>query len=156
MTNNPIRRARAFAAKATGKTTTTATATAPLAAPIATPALSRSDRGGIFARNPLAAERMTNPVYAQLAQRSPAPTLFANGDVPPFTSSGNDPKALLELPWQLRQAAARADQQEWARLFADYAHDDVGLSDLLFEPAAAHPENAAYAHRVADWAAGRS
>lgn len=110
-----------------------------------------------YAANPALDDlRASSPaaVQAAMASGEPVPTLFATGDVPPFTASGNDPRHLLRLPWQLRHAAARADQREWARLFSEYSK---GVPDAdvaaTFEPAAQDSANGDYIGRVQRWAA---
>jgi hypothetical protein len=45
-------------------------------------------------------------VFAAASQRQSAPTLFAGGDLPPFTASGLDPEMLIGLPFAMRHAAA--------------------------------------------------
>lgn len=105
-----------------------------------------------FARNPLVDD------YLQVAphmssRRSSAPTLFNSGDLPPYTASGNPPAALMQLPWQLRHAAAKADQATWARLFNEAGDPEYAL---MFCPEVRDPGNAEYASRVAAWAGGRS
>jgi hypothetical protein len=50
---------------------------------------------------------VTNPLMFKAAsERGPAPTLFATGDLPPFTASGVDPQLLTGLPYNWRHAAA--------------------------------------------------
>jgi hypothetical protein len=86
------------------------------------------------------------------ARRSSAPTLFPGGDLPKATASGNPPSELLQLPWQLRHAAARADQAEWARLMNTYAGNPDADIEMMFEPAADDPANWEYKARVSEWA----
>lgn len=111
-----------------------------------------------FAVNPALDElRERNLAVATIALREgPAPTLFASGDVPPYTASGNPPSALLNLPWRLRHAAAKADAAEWARLFSEYSRG-VPDADLLidFEPGSRDLANSDYLARVQAWAMGR-
>lgn len=100
--------------------------------------------------------RAASPAVYDIASReAPVPTLFPGGDVPAYTASGNPPRDLLKLPWQVRHAAAKADAAEWARLFREYAKGipdaDIGA---LFDPAAQDPANADYHARVSAWAMG--
>lgn len=44
--------------------------------------------------------------FTAASERSPAPTLFASGDLPPFTASGVDPQILSRLPFGMRHHAA--------------------------------------------------
>jgi hypothetical protein len=110
-----------------------------------------------FARNPAFDDlRARNKAVATIATREgPAPTLFGSGDLPRYTASGNPPAALLDLPWKLRHAAARASQPEWARLFAEYGKG-VPDGDVLaeFAPEAKDPANDDYTGRVRAWACG--
>lgn len=114
-----------------------------------------------YARNPLADRHKAegNSAVMAIAQRDSgraAPTLFESGDLPRFTASGNPPSALLDLPWQLRHAAAAADQAEWARLFAEYGRGVDGADIMVaFEPAADHPGNVDYRNRFSMWLQGR-
>ena len=107
----------------------------------------------IFARNPRVEQIRAEQ---SLVPTTPAPTLFASGDLPPYTASGNDPAELALLPWQLRHAAARADQAEWSRLFAEYARADVESHEFVFEPAVADVGNLEYEQRVKAWRYGEA
>jgi hypothetical protein len=107
------------------------------------------------ARNPLADDyrQINATTFAAASRKGPPPTLFNSGDLPPYTASGNPPSALLQLPWQLRHAAARADQAEWARLFNEYGPgtgDDAAVA-MMFEPAVSDPANGDYERRMHDW-----
>jgi hypothetical protein len=112
----------------------------------------------MFARNPLADELKTNPMYAARAQRTRPPTLFLSGDLPLTTASGNSPSDLLRLPWQMRHAAAKADQGEWARLMNQFGSgDDESVQyGLMFDAAVRDPGNDDYASRIQDWVYSRS
>lgn len=108
----------------------------------------------VRARNPLV-DDYTQVAPRMASRRSSAPTLFNSGDTPPFVASGNPPAALLDLPWQLRHAAARADQAEWSRLQNEYgrgADEGAVVFALLYEPAAFDPANDEYEQRVRAWA----
>jgi hypothetical protein len=94
-----------------------------------------------FAANPLLASySQSHPsVVAQALTGGPAPTLFHAGDTPSFTASGNDPKALLNLPWEARHPAAKADQATWAAMFEKYGHNGTQDDALLKAGRAAQP-----------------
>jgi hypothetical protein len=58
-----------------------------------------------------------------LAQ-APAPTLFADGDLPPFLASGVNPSELLKVPWYARHAvAATPDASKVLGAIEQFAHD---------------------------------
>lgn len=61
-----------------------------------------------FGPNPLVTDlEARRPKLAKMAKdRGPAPTLFATGNLPPFTASGVDPDLLKGLPYNWRHAAA--------------------------------------------------
>lgn len=105
------------------------------------------------ALNPLMDElRADSDYYATRAASGDYPRLFASGDLPPYTASGNPPQKLMELPWQLRHAAAKADQAEWARLFNEYgSHNPDADLAIMYEPAAADPANDEYRGRITAW-----
>lgn len=108
--------------------------------------------GATFALNPrLEAMRADDLVPGVGAP----PTLFAAGDLPQFTASGNDPTALLQLPACVRHAAVKADAVEWARLFNNYAtgSPDDDLAAQL-DPAAQDVGNLEYEDRFRAWRSG--
>jgi hypothetical protein len=111
--------------------------------------------GPEYARNPHVDERrVSSPALVALARREgPAPTLFETGDLPPFTASGLDPQLLLQLPWQLRHAAATAtDRGVVLRMFEHYAGPDgANLAEMEHRR---DPGNFAYAARVGSWLSG--
>jgi len=81
---------------------------------------------------------------------SNTPTLFASGDLPPFTASGTDPEELLKVPWYARhRVAATASKLEAAELLATYSGED-GLTAALLD-CADDPGNDEYASRVREW-----
>jgi hypothetical protein len=86
-----------------------------------------------FDRNPLVADaRQAVPGTYQAALRDgPAPTLFAGSDLPLWLGSGGDPQLLLQLPWQARHAAARADGQELAGLVEAYTGPEAATLALM-------------------------
>lgn len=107
----------------------------------------------VYAANPLVDE--VAPAIAALARReAPAPTLFPGGDLPAATASGNPPRDLMRLPWNLRHAAAKADQAEWARLMNEYAGTPDADVAALFDPATNDPGNLEYKARVGAWVRG--
>lgn len=69
-----------------------------------------------------------------LAGSGAAPTLFSDGELPPFTSSGVDPRELRKVPWYARHALAAAPSagivlgalehfaHDPADLFGEYQH----------------------------------
>lgn len=105
------------------------------------------------ARNPLLEEaQQVVPYLHAPAARSgqPAPTLFASGDLPPFTASGVEPEALLQLPWHARHwAAAQTDRSDVLRAVEHYAEYD---DDLFGE--FAHQGAQDYVDRVNAWLHG--
>jgi hypothetical protein len=111
-----------------------------------------------YARNPAYDDMVAKApdVYRALARKQAPPTLFPNGDLPQYTASGNPPSALMDLPWQLRHAAARADQAEWARIHAEYGKGvpDADIA-MMYEPAANDHGNADYQGRMHAWAMGQ-
>jgi pyruvate/2-oxoglutarate dehydrogenase complex dihydrolipoamide acyltransferase (E2) component len=110
-------------------------------------------------RNALAEEaRQANPaLYALASATEPAPTLFASGDLPPFTASGIDPRELLRLPWRARHAAAQEQERAAVhRIFeactsSGLTHDDV---DLIASEWGGTVGNAEYRQRIRNWLSG--
>ena len=110
-----------------------------------------------YAVNPLLDEfKANNPALARAyLAKGGAPTLFASGDLPPYTASGNPPSALLQLPTDLRHAAAKADQATWSRLFAEYGRNvPDGDVAMMFEPLADDEGNREYRNRFSAWKRG--
>jgi hypothetical protein len=105
-------------------------------------------RGPAYALNPLV-DRVRAEASAgkrKMPTASAAPTLFASGDLPTFTASGIDPKALLEVPAAARHAmAAAATPAEAYEISRDCQAADSALEYEL------HPGNAEYQKRVVDW-----
>lgn len=112
-----------------------------------------------FARNPAIDDlrERGHPIAALANRYGTAPALFGKEDLPRYTASGNPPAALLDLPWKVRHAAAKAAQPEWARLFAEYGKG-VPDADLAaeFDSASDEPANGEYLARVTRWASGFS
>ncbi|MEJ7831731.1 MAG: hypothetical protein WKF79_02360 [Nocardioides sp.] len=106
-----------------------------------------------YAANPLVDDlRQAAPQLYELAMgRSPAPTLFAGGNLPIFLASGEDPGALMSIPWIARHVAAAASADEFARLFeACSGEPKVAMANALLHYAK-HTGNAVYRHRVDSW-----
>jgi hypothetical protein len=103
-----------------------------------------------YAPNPLLDDlRQSNGQTVQAATRGgPPPTLFSGGDVPPYTASGNDPRALMKLPWMVRHAAAKANAAGWARIFDEYANDPDAAA---MSAEAQDYGNSEYLQRMNDW-----
>lgn len=105
-----------------------------------------------YGRNPIVEYfRTTKPdLYTVAAADGPAPTLFADGDLPRFTASGVPPADLLRLPWNARQPAARADSSQVYGIFQEFVNDPDG-ADSEF---GGDPGNRDYEQRVSNWLAG--
>lgn len=107
-----------------------------------------------FGRNPLLDD--ARQVMPHMASRlASAPTLFATGDLPLVTASGNPPSMLNQLPARLRPGAARASQQRFAELVLDCATEDGAAYALMYAPEANDPGWYEYEQRMRDWLAGR-
>lgn len=106
-------------------------------------------------RNPLvaAAAQREPSRYAAAAAKAQAPTLFQGGDLPPFTASGIDPAALLNVPWQARHAVAAATTPAEAYSIVQTftgTNVDEGTTAASLD-FADHPANADYERRVTQW-----
>ena len=88
------------------------------------------------------------------SERGPAPTLFATGDLPPFTTSGVDPSILEGLPYHWRHAAAyesdRSVVLDWLEQVAQ-DRDAFGRAG-----GRQHPGLLEYQVRMERWVAGLS
>lgn len=101
-------------------------------------------------RNPLAAAAMARTPRVAARAADPAPTLFATGDLPPFTASGIDPQVLLSVPWQARHAIASAPSQAEAyQMLQDYSGPDA--EDAAALEHGGDWANEDYARRVREW-----
>lgn len=102
--------------------------------------------------NPLVdGHRASNPTLTARAMRnSPPPTLFPTGDLPAFTASGVDPQALLQVPWQVRHAVARASTTTEAYAMLDQYGGPDG-AHLVGDDVATEPANREYERRVQEW-----
>ena len=110
-------------------------------------------------RNPLVAAAQAGPGAATLDAHAPMPpTLFASGDLPPFTASGIDPSALLSVHWAARHAvAAEKDLGRAAEMLEAYSGPDGDVAAQA-DGVMAHDGNAEYRMRVEQWqmAAGQA
>jgi hypothetical protein len=82
----------------------------------------------VFGDNPLLEElTQTDPqIFAKAQARGagPTPQLFTTGPLPAFTSSGIDPSALMQVPWIVRPAMARATRDLALQLVEHYGTPD--------------------------------
>lgn len=105
-------------------------------------------------RNPLLnALQKSRPDVARAALKiAPAPTLFAAGDLPPFTASGVPPTQLLNLPWHLRHVAAQeSDRSALSRMFEQYIPVTEGTASYAALSHGAAPGNVDYQDRFRSW-----
>jgi len=108
----------------------------------------------VYARNPLVEDMrqaVPGPYAEALRARGVPPTLFAAGDTPPFTASGIDPTALLQVPWTARHAIAA--EANGAKAYATFQR---ALTDVDFAAALSGWDgpNAAYRRRLEEWLYG--
>lgn len=107
-------------------------------------------------RNPLLdALRKSRPDVARAALKvAPAPTLFAAGDLPPFTAAGIPPTRLLDLPWQLRHTAAQeSDTSALSRLFEEFVPVTEGMASYAALSHGSARGNVDYEDRFKYWVA---
>ncbi|MCD4525235.1 hypothetical protein [Nocardioides sp. cx-173] len=90
-------------------------------------------------------------VFGAATERQAAPTLFAGGDLPPFTASGLSPEMLKELPFTMRHAAA--SERDTAKLL-DWIERAVAEHERVKYAVLDHPGLAAYRDRVNAWVNG--
>ncbi|MDR6439093.1 hypothetical protein J2790_004268 [Paenarthrobacter nicotinovorans] len=104
-----------------------------------------------------------NPLYELELQERPhlveaatseslPPTMWATGDLPPFTASGLDPEMLRHVPWQARHAAAaEPDRAKVLGMIENYQggneQEIIGIE---------HEGLAAYRQRMNDWLSGKN
>lgn len=105
----------------------------------------------VFGPNPLVEDaRQTCAAYGSAVREAPTPTLFADGDLPPFTASGVDPRELRKVPWFARHAvAAAASPATVLAAIEHFAHD---LDDPFGEYQ--HSGAGDYVMRVSNWLRG--
>jgi hypothetical protein len=104
------------------------------------------------ALNPLLEiETQNRPNLVNLAKsEAPAPTMWATGDLPPFTVSGLDPEMLRYVPWQARHAAAAEPDKAKVLKMIENNPETVEQETTLQE----HEGLAAYRQRMQRWLAG--
>ncbi|WP_369053901.1 E3 binding domain-containing protein [Kineococcus terrestris] len=91
--------------------------------------------------------------YHAALRRSSAPTLFAAGDLPPFTASGMDPNVLRQVPWQARHPVAAASSTAEAYALVQRFSDPVSGETDAAMTYDTHPANVDYQRRVQTWVA---
>jgi len=109
---------------------------------------------GAWSPNPIvAAARSREPRAAAAAStKRAAPTLFAGGDLPPFTASGVDPQVLLQVPWLARHpVAAAGTTAEAYKLLQDYSGPDAEVRAAM--DCSGHPANRDYQRQAENWLA---
>lgn len=124
------------------------------ASPSTMPARPPAGRGTAWAANPLLdVARSRKPGRAVNASaKTPPPTLFPSGDLPAFTASGVDPKALMAAPWQARHAIAAAPTTAEAyRLLDDYSGPEGAVAAELEQ--GHHPGTHFYTEQMRLWLA---
>ncbi|KIC66309.1 hypothetical protein [Pseudarthrobacter phenanthrenivorans] len=106
-----------------------------------------------YALNPLLdIEAQQRPVLVEVAKAEETPpTMWATGDLPPFTASGLDPQLLAMVPWQIRHAAAL--EPDRAKVLA-MVEDGAGLESLHTEEE--HEGLRNYRERVNNWLSGKN
>lgn len=127
----------------------------PPASPVPTPRPPAQSISATHARNALLDQVRAEPGgprrVAAAEGQSPAPTLFASGDLPPFTASGVDPSELLKVPWFARHhLASITDTAKVEQLLTDYAGPDGDLAAQT-DGVSAHRGNHDYAGRLREW-----
>jgi hypothetical protein len=106
-----------------------------------------------FGPNPYVTDlSSTHPgVFEAASQRQAAPTLFAGGDLPPFTASGLNPEMLERLPFTMRHAAA--SERDTSKLL-DWIERAVSEREQMQHVVLDHPGLFAYRDRVNAWING--
>ena len=115
----------------------------------------------LFARNPLLVQAQAEqPEFVRLARTvGPAPTLFADGDLPPFTASGVAVETLMRVPWFLRHTYARLpldEAFEFDQLYVPWTPEAAALYDSEAkgeELAEGQAANSDYVWRFRRWLA---
>ncbi|YCK81225.1 hypothetical protein M1D89_19470 [Arthrobacter sp. D3-18] len=104
------------------------------------------------ALNPLyELELQQRPDLVEIAiKEAPIPTMWATGDLPPFTASGIDPEMLRHVPWQARHAAAA--EPDRAKVLGMIDNYQGGAEQDIIE--VEHEGLAAYRVRMQRWMAG--
>ncbi|MFD8556799.1 E3 binding domain-containing protein [Streptosporangium canum] len=106
-------------------------------------------------RNPLVAAAQADGGGAYLdAHAAMPPTLFASGDLPPFTASGIAPSALLSVPWFARHAvAAEKSPAAAAEMLEAFSGPDGDVAAQADSRVTGHEGNYDYRMRVNQWQA---
>lgn len=109
----------------------------------------------LWGRNPLVeAVRTKQPGrYTAALAKGPAPSLFASGDLPPFTACSIDPEVLLQVPWTVRHPLAAEPDRGAALALVERYSGPGGEVDAAVEYGG-HPGNIAYETAVSAWLAG--
>jgi hypothetical protein len=104
------------------------------------------------ALNPLLEiETRNRPNLVEIAKtEAPVPTMWATGDLPPFTASGIDPEMLRYVPWQARHAAAA--EPDKAKVLGMIDNFQGAAEQDIIE--VEHEGLAAYRVRMQRWMAG--
>lgn len=108
----------------------------------------------VYGPNPLIADLSVRnqPLFELASERAPAPTLFATGDLPPFTASGVDPQLLGTLPYNWRHAAASESSPATVLAWLEEAAQDPAA--FTNADGKQHPGLEDYQARVQVWVAG--
>jgi hypothetical protein len=124
---------------------------APQPKPTRRAAATRTDPAAHYARNPALAELQARGEYrAALAVNPSPPTLFASGDLPPFTASGLDPAILANVPWYSRHAlAAEGDRGKALDMYERLTGPEAVVAAADYQN---HQGNSEYQSRVLGWA----
>lgn len=106
-----------------------------------------------YGPNPLVTDLSArNPALFKVASdRSPAPTLFATGDLPPFTASGVDPQLLQGLPYNWRHNAASETDPVKVLAMLEQSAQDPGNTATEAMPAYGFLD---YQVRIERWTSG--
>ncbi|MCU1668049.1 MAG: hypothetical protein JWP40_976 [Blastococcus sp.] len=96
----------------------------------------------------------TYPGWLAAARKvGPEPTLFATGNLPPFTASGLDVSQLRSVPWQARPAMATAPTLAAAYAIVDDVLSDPDPEAFAAELFARHDAVQDYTASVISWLA---
>lgn len=92
-------------------------------------------------------------LFEMASERADAPTLFATGDLPPFTASGMDPALLHRLPYHWRHAAASNPDGAEVLSWLEKAVQDPEVYGSA-DDGQPHPGLMDYRARMERWAGG--
>lgn len=105
----------------------------------------------VYGSNPLVDDaRLSTGAYPQAVTEGAPPTMFADGELPPFTASGVDPRELRKVPWYARHAVAAEPQPSKVLAAIEHFAHDVDDFDGRYQ----HPGARDYENRVRAWLAG--